>query len=707
MSDTVQFDPRVGTAFYGRFNKLRPLQKAAIPPLINGKNLILSAGTGSGKTEAVVAPLVSRYWMDAVRTEKSFLLYVTPTKALINDLSKRLCPPLESLGLRVAVRHGDRDQLGGAAHVIITTPESLNILLMKGEERLLDIQAVVVDEVHLLYNTQRGLQLALSLNRLKRLTGRPLQWAALSATISRLTDVRDFLFGPGEDCAIAEFPAVRALDAQIIVLKRPEDLRTTFVRLMDCPRRKLLVFANSRRACEEVSKALQGVPQLRGCTMTHYSSLSPDLRGSTERTFAVSPRAICVATSTLELGIDIGDIDAVVLWGVPPGIESFLQRVGRGNRRANKTNAICLVKPGPAALKEALVFATLTYLVRQGKMPIMAPLELYGAVGQQIGSILLAKRGAFTRIGDLVDELGAFTYLGRPTIECILAEMAEHGLLQRHGFKNRYGAAEGLWELADNGMLFGNFPIGSQTVDIRYGQRLIGTIPQINLMKITKGTHIRFAGKSWRVVAAAHDGILVEPTAGSHGEEITPVYGGSAAGGLDSFITNHLWARLFNIEQSNCDMPKSTWEPVKRFVDSIRAACKPESLPYARTPGGFVYFTFGGAFFNSVLSKFIGAARPASCAIAVESSERLDFCTLPASTAQFLDAAKSLFAAGPEQTYFQQCLPPSLQEQEFSDRWLKDEEAQQVLDRIRAAPQQEVSPALFEPLLRDSHPRRT
>ncbi|NLH74835.1 MAG: DEAD/DEAH box helicase [Verrucomicrobia bacterium] len=706
----AQLDPRVAATFFGQFKELRPLQKAAIPPLAAGKNLVLSAGTGSGKTEAVVAPLVSRYWVDAVRSEKTFLLYVSPTKALINDLSKRLCPLLEELGLRVVVRHGDRDELGAAAaHVIITTPESLNILLMKGEERLLDIQAVVVDEVHLLYNTQRGLQLALSLHRLKKLARRPLQWAALSATISRLKDVRDFLFGPWEDCVIAEFPSVRALDAHIIMFKSPEDMRATILRLMDYPRRKLLVFANSRRACEEVAKVLQGVPQLRECTMTHYSSLSPELRESTERLFAKAPRAICVATSTLELGIDIGDIDAVVLWGVPPGIESFLQRIGRGNRRANKTNAICLVPPGPDALKQALVFSTLTCLARQGKMPVTAPLQLYGAVAQQIASILFAKNGAYTRIADFADDLGAFAHLDRQVIESILAEMAEDGLMQRHGFKNRYGAADGLWELADKGMLFGNFPIGSQTVDIRHGQRLIGTIPLINLMKITKGTNMRFAGKSWRVLAAAHDGIVVEPASRSRRDEITPVYGesGSGAGGWDSFISNHLWARLFNIEQSNCDMPKSTWEPVKRFVDSIRAACKPESLPYARTHGGFVYFTFGGAFFNSVLSKFTGAARPALSAIAVQSATPLDFGTLPSSTAHLLDAARSLFVGGADQTYFQQCLPYELQEKEFCDCWLKDEEAQQVLKRLRAAPLQEVSPTLFGPLLQDSQPKRT
>jgi len=126
-------DPRVATAFYGRFEALREAQQAAIEPILAGRNVILSSGTGSGKTEAVTAPLMSRLWREAARTDALVLLYIAPTKALVNDLEKRLYQPLYALGLRVGVRHGDRDDLasGQRVHVLVTTPESLDVMLFR------------------------------------------------------------------------------------------------------------------------------------------------------------------------------------------------------------------------------------------------------------------------------------------------------------------------------------------------------------------------------------------------------------------------------------------------------------------------------------------------------------------------------------------------------------------------------------------------
>ncbi|WP_445240580.1 DEAD/DEAH box helicase [Microcoleus vaginatus] len=162
MSSIELLERRVASAFYGSFTTLRPVQEAAIELLVKGQNIVLSSGTGSGKTEAVLAPLLSRYWRKAVTTEALILIYIAPTKALVNDLGKRLYPPLDKLGLRVGIRHGDRDDLvsGQTPHVLLTTPESLEVLLFRKDATLQTVCAVVIDEVHLLYNTQRGLQLS-------------------------------------------------------------------------------------------------------------------------------------------------------------------------------------------------------------------------------------------------------------------------------------------------------------------------------------------------------------------------------------------------------------------------------------------------------------------------------------------------------------------------------------------------------------------
>ena len=362
MSGIHTLDERVAAAFFGHFATLREAQEAAIEPLVSGRNVVLSSATGSGKTEAVVAPLISKYWRAAAKSESVILLYIAPTKALVNDLDKRLDPPLARLGLRVGVRHGDRDDLitGPKPQLLITTPESLDVMLFRRDLALTTIRAVVIDEVHLLYNTQRGLHLSILISRLRQLLSHKLQWAALSATIGNLSHVRDFLMGSGEDAEFLNFPAQRAIDAQVRHITDDDGFVTLVRRLTEGRHTKLLVFVNSRRQCEQLIGLLNHVEALRHSIFAHYSSLSPEVRLDTEHKFASMNTAVCVATSTLELGIDIGDIDAVILWGVPGGVDSFLQRIGRSNRRSNKTNVVCLVPTNSSGVVlDALRFAAL------------------------------------------------------------------------------------------------------------------------------------------------------------------------------------------------------------------------------------------------------------------------------------------------------------------------------------------------------------
>jgi ATP-dependent helicase Lhr and Lhr-like helicase len=158
-----------------------------------------------------MAPLVSRYWEAAAQSGALFLIYIAPTKALVNDLEKRLSPPVHSMGLRAGVRHGDRDDLAaGTKPVLITTPESLDVLVFRKDPALATVRAIVIDEVHLLYNTQRGLQLSTLIKRLEQLSSLRLQWTALSATIGRSSDVRDFLFGATTECTNSRRPVAES-----------------------------------------------------------------------------------------------------------------------------------------------------------------------------------------------------------------------------------------------------------------------------------------------------------------------------------------------------------------------------------------------------------------------------------------------------------------------------------------------------------------
>lgn len=675
--------PAVATAFYGRFHTLRDVQEASIEPIVNGQNVVISAGTGSGKTEAVMAPLVSRYWETAAQTGNLVILYIAPTKALVNDLEKRLYPPLYSLGLKVGIRHGDRDDLksGATPQVLITTPESLDVMLFRKDPALATVRGVVVDEVHLLYNTQRGLQLSVLLSRLRQRVSGAFQWAALSATVGRLTDVRDFLFGSEEDAVPLRFSAHRQIDAQIRHVASEDGFRELVVRITKDRPTKLLVFANSRRECERLAGTLQSEDALRHAIFAHYSSLSSQVRVDTETKFAASTTAICIATSTLELGIDIGDIDAVLLWGVPGSVESFLQRVGRSNRRANKTNVVCLAPDtSHCPVGDAFRFAALVQAARGGELPIRSPFELFGAAAQQFLGVIASDGGRFTRISDLCELVNHRPYLDREAVESILAELAANGFLQRHGFKNQYGAEEALHQLVDYQLIYGNFGAGSQCVDVYHGAKCLGEVPAMNLLRIHGGDTVRFAGKCWDVKKASRSGIFLQPSKSNRGA-LDFTY---ASGGIhfDSFVCDRVWKLLHEETFDESLFAVSLAKQVREARDRFQASCSENEIPYVRAVGGIRYFTFAGYLVNKAIGLVAQKTGFRADDISLQVSSPVDWSTVPSRPDEFENVFHLLFEPTSEQSIYQQQLPAALQLQEYLQDWLRDETVLGVLGRL-------------------------
>jgi ATP-dependent Lhr-like helicase len=676
-------DPRVATGFYSHFPRLRDVQEESIDPLLAGRNLVLTSGTGTGKTEAVVAPLVSKYWREAVRDDYLFLLYIAPTKALVNDLEKRLHPPLASLTLRVGVRHGDRDDLksGPVPHVLITTPESLDVMLFRKDSALKSIRAVVVDEVHLLYNTQRGLQLSVLLQRLRRILPHDIQCAALSATVGDLSYIRDFLLGADASAELLAFSAARAIDAQIRHIERPNQFLSLVRKMTEGRPTKLLVFANSRRECERLAGILQDDETLRHSVFAHYSSLSPEMRLDTERKYAAMRTAICVATSTLELGIDIGDIDAVLLWGVPSGVDSFLQRIGRGNRRSNKTNVVCLVPDDSDSVAlDAIRFAALLDAASKGELPISEPYELFGAIGQQCLSIIASDDGRFTRIADLCDLFHHKPYLQREVVETILADLASNGFLQRHGYKNRYGADEEVHRLVDMKMIYGNFGIGSQTVDLFHGAKRLGEVPAINLLRLRGSVAVRFAGKNWRVKKVSREGIHLE-SCKAKTQAIEFSYGGS---GISSnpYITDRMWTFIHTDGAVRDQFSNALSETVRKFISSIRKACAHEEIPFFRTPEGIRYYTFGGCIMNRAIGLFSGKPGFKADDVSLLVPSPIDWSSIPENPAEYEEFFHLLYESSSAQSIYQKQLPLELQEREYLQTWLKDTSIPRLLVRL-------------------------
>lgn len=691
-----QLDPRVATAFYGRFHSLRPAQEAALGPLLAGHDVVLSSGTGSGKTEAVLAPIVSRIWREASTSDHVVILYVAPTKALVNDLEKRMRLPLDELGLRLGIRHGDRDDLaaGKRPHVLITTPESLDVMLFRHDGALAAIRAVIVDEVHLLYNTQRGLHLSILLKRLQRTATQSLQYAALSATIADLSEVGRFLFGESARPDCIAFPATRTIDAQIRRIGNDHEFIDLVARLMTDRDTKILIFANSRRQCEQLASVLSKDEAIRRCLVTHYSSLSADARTDTEQRFANARKAICIATSTLELGIDIGDIDVVLLWDHPYSVESLLQRVGRGNRRSSKTNAVCVIpEEATKPLRDALVHAAIIDSARAGALATRAPYRLFGAAAQQFLSVIASEGGKYTRIADLAESIAHLPHIDRAVAERILSELASRDYLKRHGFKNRYGAAENLYELVDQKLIYGNFPASSSTVDLWHGAKCLGSVPALNLLRVRPGAIVRFHATAWRVIKSSRDGFVLQPARGSRAA-IDFTYGGKPQP-LDTFIVDRVHQLLLTSPVEIDILHRSLKEQVAQAIQSYRDAVPDTAVPLFQRDGAYTYLTFGGQVVNRAIGILAGLESVVADEWSITVPAPIPWAGLPSTPEALAPIAHLLFEPNGDRTIYQTMLPADLQLAEATEHWRNDETTQRILSRLSTSQPVEIEPRIL------------
>ena len=355
----IELLPHSFDAFLSRFGKLTAIQELALEPLLNGKNCVLAAATASGKTEAALAPILQRLQKQRFKfnqTKQSLtikFLYIVPTRALARDISRRIEQPLRKLSIGFAVKTGDEPALKPHCppEFLITTPESLDSMLANRPKFLRDVRAVVLDELHLYDNTPRGDQLRILLNRLRRLrkfacskgdseTGE-IQFCALSATLHNPAKIAEKYF---TNPVLIYTEGHREIDAEFYEMRGNLTFSELFATFKQREIKKVLAFCGKRAKCEKWVNLLRGTAPFGDEVYVHHANLSANLRHQAEEKFARTGAALCFATSTLELGIDIGDVDLILLIGAPDNLGSFLQRIGRGKRRTNCTNVACFYR---------------------------------------------------------------------------------------------------------------------------------------------------------------------------------------------------------------------------------------------------------------------------------------------------------------------------------------------------------------------------
>lgn len=390
------------------WTELRPLQRAAIAPVMAGQDVLLLAPTAGGKTEAAAFPVLSR--MAAESWTGLSVLYLCPLKALLNNLLPRLETYGGWTGRRVALWHGDtpasrrRAILASPPDLLLTTPESLESMLVSANvdhRRLFaDLQAVIVDEVHAFGSGDRGWHLLAVLERLTRLCGRPLQRIGLSATVGNPDALLCWLQGssagerPGTVVAEAQKPSLSGstdldLDLQLDYVGTVENAARVISALHRGEKR--LVFCDSKRLVELLGAELRA----RGVN-THlvHASLSLDERRRAEQAFAEGRDCVIVSTSALELGVDVVDLDRVIQVNSPHTVAGFLQRLGRSGRRPGTTRNCLFLTLNE---DEILAAAGLLLAWSRGYVETVAPPpEPRHIVAQQLLALCLQEK----RIGE-------------------------------------------------------------------------------------------------------------------------------------------------------------------------------------------------------------------------------------------------------------------------------------------------------------------
>jgi ATP-dependent Lhr-like helicase len=539
--------------FVARFGTPTEPQQLGWPSILAGETTLISAPTGSGKTLAAFLICIDRLVRKALSeelTDQTEVLYVSPLKALSNDIQKNLEVPLGEIvqlagqrgilmpDIRTAVRTGDtlaherRAMLKRPPHILVTTPESLYILLTAGKSRevLRTVETVIVDEIHAVADDKRGAHLALSLERLDHLAGKPLTRIGLSATQKPIELVARFLRGSARpDPVIAQVGHRRELDLAIEVpgselsaIASNEMWDEIYDRLaaLATQHRSTLIFVNTRRLAERMTHHL-GERLGQEAVATHHGSLSRKLRLAAEKKLKAGEIRALVATASLELGIDIGSVDLVCQIGSPRSISVGLQRIGRAG---HWRGAIPKGRLFASTRDDLLECAALVRAIRQGDLDSIAipeaPLDI---LAQQIVAMCAAEDWKEDKLFHSVR--GAYPYrnLSREDFSEII-EMLSEGIASARG---RYAAylhrdrVNGILRARRGSRLAaitsgGAIPENSlYTVVAQPEAIVVGTVDEDFAVESLAGDIMLLGNTSWRIRRVQAGSVLVEDAQGA------------------------------------------------------------------------------------------------------------------------------------------------------------------------------------------------
>src|SRR3954462_15702652 len=550
MAALYVFFPRTRAWFQGAFAPPTPAQELGWTAIASGEHTLIQAPTGSGKTLAAFL-----YGIDRLTAEGAGnglrLLYVSPLKALNYDIERNLRGPLAGLEseLRVAVRTGDTPQKERAGMVrnppdiLITTPESLYLMLTsRARENLKGVRALILDEVHAVAGTKRGAHLALSVERLERLTDEPFQRIGLSATQRPMEEIGRFVSGARE-IELVDAGTAKELDLQVVMpledMREPEQtsiwpsIYPELLRLVQ-EHRSTILFVNNRRLAERLALRLNELAE-KEIARAHHGSLAREQRVEIEELLKAGEIPCLVATSSLELGIDMGAVDLVLQVESPKSVARGLQRIGRAGHELGAVSKGRIFPKFRADLLESAVVARrmLEGAIEETVIP-RNPLDV---LAQQIVAVAADEEIAVDDLHELVRGAYPFSDLSRTQLENVLDMLAGRypsdefaelrprivwdrtaGLIRGRDGVRRL-AVTNAGTIPDRG-LFG--------VHLGDGGGRVGELDEEMVYEARAGQTFLLGASTWRIEEITRDRVLVSPAPGVRGA--VPFWKGEGVG---------------------------------------------------------------------------------------------------------------------------------------------------------------------------------
>ncbi|MDP6776293.1 MAG: DEAD/DEAH box helicase, partial [Candidatus Latescibacteria bacterium] len=561
------FHPLIACWFREDVGEPTDVQARSWTAISRGEHSLITAPTGSGKTLAAFLWAINGFVTGDLETGHTRVLYVSPLKALNNDIRRNLSGPLEALErtfgeagqafpeIQVLTRSGDTPQserrrmVRRPPEILITTPESLNILLSSrgGRSMLTDLSTVILDEIHAVFGEKRGVHLITAVDRLVPMSGE-FQRIGLSATIRPIETVAEFVGGftadgnGGYEPRTVHIHRSDARKAYDLTVRFPEEAYdvaeegTVWDSFVDdftdriARNRSTLIFANNRRLAESLTQKINEATDGH-VAYAHHGSLSREIREEVERRMKAGDLRAIVATNSLEMGIDIGDLDEVLLVQSPSSVSAAIQRVGRAGHRVGEVSRGTFFPTHPHDILDATVLtgAVLSHDI-EAVRPVLCPLDV---LAQVIISMVGVERWDIDALFDHIRTSFPYRDLQREHFDLVLNMLAgryRHARIRElkarvsiDGLENtvqaRPGALQALY------MSGGTIPDrGYYQLRIQNGRARIGELDEEFVWEASVGQMFTFGTQSWRIQEITHNDVLVEPA--SRGRSVPPFWKG-------------------------------------------------------------------------------------------------------------------------------------------------------------------------------------